>query len=94
MLKIAIFIFWALLTINPQTIRGEENHPLILKVVERNLTINNKTAKILSLVAPNDTVGLKFNKGDLFDVIVNNQLNEPTCIHWHGLILPYRSMVC
>nr|WP_155127224.1 multicopper oxidase family protein [Pseudovibrio flavus] len=31
---------------------------------------------------------LRFTEGDTFRVLVNNRLAEPTCIHWHGLLLP------
>ena len=32
---------------------------------------------------------LEFNQGDTFRTLVNNRLDEPTSLHWHGLILPY-----
>lgn len=32
---------------------------------------------------------LILNKGDEFNVVVKNELPDPTCIHWHGLIVPY-----
>lgn len=32
---------------------------------------------------------LEFNQGDTFRTLVNNRLEEPTSLHWHGLILPF-----
>ncbi len=31
---------------------------------------------------------IRYRKGDTFRVMVQNHLNGPTCVHWHGLLLP------
>jgi len=33
---------------------------------------------------------LRWRKGDTVTIRVTNRLNEPTSIHWHGIILPYQ----
>lgn len=59
-----------------------------LTVKENTLTIQGKPVKVLSIVQPNGEHGLNLNKNERFDVTVNNELDVPTSIHWHGLILP------
>lgn len=62
--------------------------PLILKVIERQIEVNGKTAKVLGIVQQDGTMGLTANKGQPFDVQLKNELSVPTSIHWHGIILP------
>jgi FtsP/CotA-like multicopper oxidase with cupredoxin domain len=31
---------------------------------------------------------IRYNRGDRFRVLVENTLNQPTCLHWHGLVDP------
>ncbi len=31
---------------------------------------------------------IRYTEGDMFRVLINNRLSEPTCIHWHGILLP------
>ena len=31
---------------------------------------------------------LRVNQGEVFDLTLNNQLSEPTIVHWHGLTPP------
>ncbi|WP_093189638.1 multicopper oxidase family protein [Pseudovibrio sp. Tun.PSC04-5.I4] len=31
---------------------------------------------------------IRYTEGDMFRVLINNRMKEPTCIHWHGLLLP------
>lgn len=59
---------------------------LIIK--ENTITVKGKEAKILSAVQPNGEFGLHFNKNERFDVNVKNDLNHPSSLHWHGLVLP------
>ena len=49
---------------------------------------NGKEAKIYAVAQKDGTLGLSYNIGDLFDVHLENALELPTSIHWHGLILP------
>lgn len=60
----------------------------ILRATERQIKINGKEATIFALLQPDGTLGLTANKGQPFDVILENSLKVPTSIHWHGLILP------
>lgn len=62
--------------------------PMVLEIVEQNLTIDGKTAKVFNLVQPDGTFGLVATKGQAVDVIIKNKTPEQTAINWHGLILP------
>ena len=59
-----------------------------LQVREQTIKINGKEAKMYAVVQQDGTMGLSYNIGDLFDVHLENVLEIPTSIHWHGLILP------
>lgn len=56
--------------------------PTVLEVSKKQITVNGKTATIYA-IEPLDLV-----KRQTFNVRVENKLNIPTAIHWHGLIAP------
>ncbi|MCH9699188.1 MAG: copper resistance system multicopper oxidase [Gammaproteobacteria bacterium] len=60
------------------------------------LDISQKTIKLLgdtqtAIVANNSFPGpvLHWHEGETVTIRVNNHLDEPTSIHWHGILLPY-----
>lgn len=59
-----------------------------LTIVDKKITVKGKEASVLALLQPDGTSGLRIKKGGPFDVILKNTIQEPTSIHWHGLILP------
>lgn len=59
-----------------------------LKVKEREINVNGKKSAVLEVIQDNGVRGLTLNQGDWFNVVVDNQLKSPTCIHWHGILLP------
>ena len=63
-------------------------NPVILQVKDKKITVNGKTATVLTIEQPDGTWGYYAKTGDNFDVIVENKLTESTVIHWHGLDLP------
>ncbi len=63
-------------------------NPIILQVKNKVITVNGKKATVLTIAQPDGTWGYYAKSGDKFDVIVQNELNESTIIHWHGLDLP------
>ena len=68
----------------------DEPAPVYLDVTEGEITIDGKRAKVLNITQPDGTMGY-FNTEDAwFNVIVRNRLSEPTVIHWHGLLDPYK----
>ena len=60
-----------------------------LRVVSRSLDIDGRAAKVFGLIGPDERPGLSFDAGARFDVALDNQLGEPTLIHWHGLTPPW-----
>lgn len=71
------------------------SHPVQAKTSEYNLTIDrqfvNITGKTIKKITVNGSIPaptLRLVEGDEAVIHVTNNLNEPSSIHWHGLILP------
>lgn len=64
--------------------------PTILQVKYKNILVNGKQIRVMTIAQPNGTWGYYANAHESFNVIVENKLDEPTVIHWHGLTLPNR----
>lgn len=62
--------------------------PTILIVKKIPVVVNGKKTELFRIEQPDGTWGYHGVKGEEFDAIVKNQTNEPTVVHWHGLILP------
>lgn len=62
--------------------------PVILQVIEKNLTVNGKQSKVFDIVQPDGTFGYSGVKGQLFDVTVQNKTHVSLVLHWHGIIDP------
>lgn len=65
-----------------------DNEPNMLLLKKYPLNVNGKSANLYRIEQPDGTWGYRGKQGQSFNVIVNNNLDEPTAIHWHGLILP------
>lgn len=72
---------------------NEMNIPPTLSGTSFELTIDESTTQFFEGSAT-ETIGfngsyggptLIFNKNDFIDISVNNDLNEPTTVHWHGM---------
>jgi FtsP/CotA-like multicopper oxidase with cupredoxin domain len=64
--------------------------PTILKLERRNIEVNGKPASVYGIRQPNGTFGLTTEVGKPFRVRVENGIDEPSLIHWHGLAPPWR----
>ena len=62
-----------------------------LNIVRRSIEVNGKPANVFGLVQPDGTPGLRFQKGEAFNVLLRNELTDPTIVHWHGLTPPWPS---
>lgn len=60
-----------------------------LNVVRRSIEVNGKAASVFGLQQASGATGLRFRAGDSFDVLLGNQTDESTIIHWHGLTPPW-----
>jgi len=76
-----------------------DSKPIISAGVERtvNLVINYKlvnfAGKTRKAIAVNDQIPaptLNFTEGDYVTLNVYNNLDKPTAIHWHGLLVPWQ----
>lgn len=55
-------------------------------------TVNITGVEVTHALAINGSIPaptLKFKKGDTAIITVNNKTNEPTTLHWHGLLVPW-----
>ncbi len=64
--------------------------PTVLRIARRNIEVNGKPASVLGIRQPDGTFGIRTQVGDRFRVRVDNTLEEPSLIHWHGLTPPWQ----
>lgn len=84
-------VFIALLSLISYPVFGAtDTKPTILLVKPYSILVNGKKAQEYRIEQPNGTWGYYGVKGQNFNVIVKNETDQPTVIHWHGLILPNR----
>ena len=62
--------------------------PTFLIIKKEPLTVNGKTVMRYRIEQPDGTWGYEGKEGEFFNVIVKNQTDTPTVLHWHGLVLP------
>jgi FtsP/CotA-like multicopper oxidase with cupredoxin domain len=65
-----------------------ESPSTVLRVVDRSIEVNRKSAKVYGLIQPNGMLGI-MTSADRFRVRLENHSGESTLIHWHGLLPPY-----
>src|SRR5499426_862317 len=73
----------------PQTSAGNAP-PTVLRIERRSIEVNGKPASVLGIRQPDGTFGIRTQVGDRFRVRVENTLEEPSLIHWHGLTPPWQ----
>ncbi len=59
-----------------------------LRVVKRNIEVNGRAASVFGIQQPDGTAGLKLIHGMSFGMRLENQSDEETLVHWHGLAPP------
>src|SRR5215471_15530480 len=62
----------------------------ILQLQRRNIVVNGKPASVYGIRQPDGTVGITTHVGKPFRVRVENKIEEPSLIHWHGLTPPWQ----
>jgi FtsP/CotA-like multicopper oxidase with cupredoxin domain len=67
---------------------GGSDSPVRLYVREVPLKIFGKEVKALAIEQDSGAQGLNVKTSSGFNVEVVNQLDQPTSIHWHGIVLP------
>ncbi|TIV67742.1 MAG: multicopper oxidase family protein [Mesorhizobium sp.] len=73
--------------INPRAVQAAS--PSIIRADTRVIEVAGRAAKVFGLVQPDGTHGLVTSAANDFQVRLENGLNAPTLIHWHGLTPPF-----
>lgn len=60
-----------------------------LGIVSRTIEVNGRAASVFGLLQADGTHGLRLQAGSEFDVLLTNEIGEPTIVHWHGLTPPW-----
>ncbi|HVJ39931.1 MAG TPA: multicopper oxidase domain-containing protein, partial [Dongiaceae bacterium] len=68
---------------------AEAASPTELRIVQRNLEVLGKPAKVFGIQRASGEPGLFLKPGERFNVVLQNQAGEDTVIHWHGMKPPY-----
>jgi FtsP/CotA-like multicopper oxidase with cupredoxin domain len=80
----------ALIVPAPRPSFGGDPAATILKLRRRQIEVNGKAASVLGIERDGGVEGLTTQVGDRFRVRVENELNEPSLVHWHGMTPPWR----
>jgi FtsP/CotA-like multicopper oxidase with cupredoxin domain len=61
-----------------------------LRLTGRTIDVNGRPARRYGVEQPSGAFGLTLDEGDRFDVRLENGLDVPSGLHWHGLNPPWR----
>jgi Multicopper oxidase len=64
--------------------------PTVLRLERCDIDVNGKSASVLCIRQPDGTIGITTDVGKPFRVRVENHIDEPSLIHWHGLTPPWQ----
>ncbi len=62
----------------------------VLQLERRSIEVNGKPASVFGIRQPDGTYGITTEVGKPFRVRVENKVDQPSLIHWHGLTPPWR----
>jgi FtsP/CotA-like multicopper oxidase with cupredoxin domain len=69
---------------------AEKTAPTVLRIERRSIEVNGKPASVLGIRQPDGTFGIRTEVGQRFRVRLENRIEEPSLIHWHGLTPPWQ----
>lgn len=72
------------------TASTQDAPPTILQLKRRTIEVNGKSASVYGIHQPDGTSGITTKVGNRFRVRVENQIDVPSLIHWHGMAPPWR----
>lgn len=72
------------------TAGGNTGPQAVLQLQRRSIEVNGKPASVFGIRQPDGTFGITTDVGKPFRVQVENQIDEPSLIHWHGLTPPWQ----
>src|SRR5215475_9209412 len=61
-----------------------------LRLQRRTVEVNGKAASVFAIRQPDGTSGLTTEAGKPFRVHLENNIDQPSLIHWHGLTPPWQ----
>lgn len=67
-----------------------EAAPTVLRLERHDIEVNGKSASVYCIRQPDGTFGITTTTGKTFRVRVENHIEEPSLIHWHGLTPPWQ----
>ncbi len=62
----------------------------VLRLERRTIEVNGKPASVFGISGPGGALGLNSETGTQFRVRLENHIDAPSLIHWHGLTPPWR----
>jgi FtsP/CotA-like multicopper oxidase with cupredoxin domain len=62
----------------------------LLRIERRTIEVNGKPSFVLGIRQPDGIFGIRTEVGKRFRVRVENRIDEPSLIHWHGLTPPWQ----
>jgi FtsP/CotA-like multicopper oxidase with cupredoxin domain len=62
----------------------------VLRIERRSIEVNGKPASVLGVRQSDGTFGIRTEVGKRFRVRLENRIEEPSLIHWHGLTPPWQ----
>ena len=62
----------------------------VLRLERRGIEVNGKSSSVFKISRPDGTSGIVTRRGARFRVRVENNIGEPSLIHWHGLTPPWQ----
>jgi FtsP/CotA-like multicopper oxidase with cupredoxin domain len=73
-------------------VRGQTSDaaPTVLRLERRGIEVNDKSASVFCIRQPDGIFGITTEVGKPFRVRVENHIEEPSLIHWHGLTPPWQ----
>ncbi|MGH9746214.1 MAG: multicopper oxidase family protein [Candidatus Acidiferrales bacterium] len=71
-------------------VRAQGAAPTVLRIERRDIEVNGKYASVFCIRQSDGTFGITTDAGKPFRVRVENHIDEPSLIHWHGLTPPWR----
>nr|WP_246249273.1 multicopper oxidase domain-containing protein [Chelativorans alearense] len=69
--------------------RAVASSPILLRAQSRVIEVGGRAATVMGLMQPDGTHGVTVEAGGDFAARLENALDQPTLIHWHGLTPPY-----
>jgi len=80
----------ALAALRPFGPRAQQGGRTVLRLQTRQIEVGGKAATRYGIARESGAWGLTLDEGDTFDVRLENRLQVPSGIHWHGLTPPWR----